>query len=150
MRDEFRTVVAANVVRFTLLPNDFLHEANQARCRYGVRRFLSDGNSIAVIDDVQYAELAVALQDIRHGIHRPGYVFLLRSHERILDSGRQALAQRLALVEVNRLVDTVDLLVVPRMPILANQPEYFPEALVGDLGLQPDRGLASESSLVDS
>ena len=64
-----------------------------------------------------YAELAVALQDIRHEIHRPGHVFLLRSHERILDSGGQAFAQRLALVEVNRLVDTVDLLVVPRMPI---------------------------------
>ena len=88
-----------------------------------------------------YAELAVALQDIRHEIHRPGHVFLLRSHERILDSGGQAFAQRLALVEVNRLVDTVDLLVVPRMPILANQPEYFPEALVSDLGLLPDRGL---------
>ena len=125
----------------TLLPNDFLHEANQARCRYGVRRFLSDGNSIAVIDDVQYAELAVALQNVSNEIHRPGYVFLFRSHERILDSGRQALAQRLALVEVNRLVDTVDLLVVPRMPILANQPEYFPESLVSDLGLLPDHGL---------
>ena len=42
---------------------------------------------------------------------------------------------------MNRLVDTVDLLMVPRMPILANQPEYFPEALVGDLGLLPYRSL---------
>ena len=38
-------------------------------------------------------------------------------------AGKRLRAQRHALVEVNRLVDTVDLLVVPRMPILANQPQ---------------------------
>ncbi len=30
MRNEFRTVVAANVARLAFLPNDFLHESNQA------------------------------------------------------------------------------------------------------------------------
>ena len=42
---------------------------------------------------------------------------------------------------MNRLVDAVDLLMIPRMPILVNQPEYFPKALVGSLGLLPYRSL---------
>ena len=33
MRNEFWAVIAANVVRFAFLPNDFLHEPNQTRCR---------------------------------------------------------------------------------------------------------------------
>ena len=106
-----------------------------------MRNFLRYGNTVAIVDDVEYAEPAVALQNVSNEVHRLGYVFLLRSHERILDSGGQALAQRLSLVEMNRLVDAVDLLMVPRMSILADQSEYFPEALVGDLGLLPDRSL---------
>lgn len=106
-----------------------------------MRNFLRDGHTIAIVDDIEYAELAVALQNVSNEVHRPGDIFLVRCHERILDSGWQAFAQRLSLVEMNRLVDTVDLLMVPGMPILANQPEYFPEALVGDLGLLPYRSL---------
>ena len=127
MRNEFWTVIAANVGRLAFLPNDFLHESNQARCRYGMRNFLCNGHTVA--------------QNVGDEIHRPGDIFLVRCHERILDSGRQAFAQRLSFVEMNRLVDTVDLLVIPRMSILANQPEYFPEALVGSLGLLPYRSL---------
>ena len=106
-----------------------------------MRNFLSNGHTVAIVDDVEYAELAIALQNIRNEVHRPGNIFLVRCHERILDSGWQAFAQRFSLVEMNRLVDTVDLLMVPGMPILANQPEYFPEALVGDLGLLSYRSL---------
>ena len=102
MRNEFRTVIAANVVRFAFLPNNFLHEPNQARCRYGMRDFLSNGHTVAVVDDVEYAELAVALQNVSNEVHRPGDIFLVRCHERILDTGRQAFAQRLSLVEMNR------------------------------------------------
>ena len=141
MRNEFWTVITANVVRLAFLPNDFLHESNQARRRYGMRDFLSNGHTVAIVDDVEYAELAIALQNVSNEVHRPGNIFLVRSHERILDSGWQAFAQRLSLVEMNRLVDTVDLLVVPRMSILANQPEYFPEAVLGSLGLLPYRSL---------
>ena len=141
MRNEFWTIIAANVGRLAFLPNDFLHEPNQAGCRYGMRNFLSNGHTVAIVDDIEYAELAIALQNIRNEVHRPGNIFLVRCHERILDSGWQAFAQRFSLVEMNRLVDTVDLLMVPGMPILANQPEYFPEALVGDLGLLPYRSL---------
>ena len=141
MRNEFRTVIAANVGRLAFLPNDFLHEPNQAGCRYGMRNFLCDGHTVAIVDDIEYAEIAVALQNVSNEVHRPGDIFLVRCHERILDSGWQAFAQRLSLVEMNRLVDAVDLLMVPRMSILADQPEYFPEALVGDLGLLPDRSL---------
>lgn len=86
MRNQFRTVIAANVARFSFLPNDFLHESDQARCRYGMRNFLCNGNTITIVDDVEYAELAVALQNVSNEVHRPGYVFLLRSHERILDT----------------------------------------------------------------
>ena len=106
-----------------------------------MRNFLCNSNTVAIVDDIEYAELAIALQDVSNEVHRPGNIFLIRSHERILDSGRQAFAQRLALVEMNCLVDTVDLLMVPQMPILANQPEYFPEALVGDLSFLPDCSL---------
>lgn len=106
-----------------------------------MRNFLCDGHTVAIVDDIEYAELAVALQNVSNEVHRPGDIFLVRCHERILDSGWQAFAQRLSLVEMNRLVDTVDLLMVLWMPILADQPEYFPEALVGDLGLLPDRNL---------
>ena len=91
-----------NVVRFAFLPNDFFHEPNQAGCRYGMRNFLRYGNTVAIVDDVEYAELAVALQNVSNEVHRPGYVFLLRCHERILDTDRQAFAQRLSLVEMNR------------------------------------------------
>ena len=141
MRNEFRTVIAANVVRFAFLPNDFLHEPNQTRCRYGMRYFLCDGHTVAIVDDIELAELAVALQNVSNEVHRPSDIFLIRCHERILDSGWQAFAQRLLLVEMNRLVDAVDLLMVPRISILANQPEYFPEAIVGSLGLLPYRSL---------
>ena len=141
MRNEFWAVVTANVARFAFLPNDFLHESNQARCRYGMRNFLCNGHTVAIVDNIEYAELAVTLQNVSNEVHRPGNIFLVRCHERILDSGWQAFAQRLSLVEMNRLVDAVDLLMVPRMPILANQPEYFPKALVGDLGLLPYRSL---------
>ena len=106
-----------------------------------MRNFLCNGHTVAVVDDVEYAELAVALQNVSNEVHRPGDIFLVRCHERILDTGRQAFAQRLSLVEMNRLVDAVDLPMVPRKPILANQPEYFPEALVGCLGLLPYRSL---------
>ena len=141
MRNEFRTVIAANVGRLAFLPNDFLHEPNQASCRYGMRNFLCNGHTVAVVDDIEHAELAVALQNVSNEVHRPGDIFQVRCHERILDSGWQAFAQRISLVEMNRLVDAVDLLMVPRMPILANQPEYFPKALVGSLGLLPYRSL---------
>ena len=67
-----------------------------------MRNFLCDGHTVAIVDDIEYAELAVALQNVSNEVHRPGYVFLLRSHERILDTGRQAFAQRLSLVEMNR------------------------------------------------
>ena len=106
-----------------------------------MRNFLCDGHTVAIVDDIEYAELAVALQNVSNEVHRPGDIFLVRCHERILDSGCQAFAQRLSLVEMNRLVDAVDLLMIPRMPILVNQPEYFPKALVGDLGLLPYRSL---------
>ncbi len=102
MRNEFRTVIAAYVGRLAFLPNDFLHESNQARCRYGMRNFLCDGHTVAIVDDIEYAELAVALQNVSNEVHRPGDIFLVRCHERILDSGWQAFAQRLSLVEMNR------------------------------------------------
>lgn len=107
MRNEFRTVIAANVGRLAFLQNDFLHESNQARCRYGMRNFLCVGHTVAIVDDIEYAEIAVALQNVSNEVHRPGDIFLVRCHERILDTGRQAFAQRLSLVEMNRLVDAV-------------------------------------------
>ena len=102
MRNEFRTVIAANIGRLAFLPNDFLHESNQASCRYGMRNFLCDGHTVAIVDDIEYAEIAVALQNVSNEVHRPGDIFLVRCHERILDTGRQAFAQRLSLVEMNR------------------------------------------------
>ena len=126
MGDEFRSIVAADVVRFPLLPNDFLHETDQSRCRYGMRDFLGDGDTVAVVDDVEYAEFAVALQNVRHEIHRPGHVFLFRSRKRILDARRRVLARRLPLVETDPPVHPKNPLVVPWMSILAKQPEYFP------------------------
>ena len=117
MRNEFWTVIAANVGRLAFLPNDFLHEPNQASCRYGMRNFLCNGHTVAVVDDIEHAELAVALQNVSNEVHRPGDIFLVRCLERILDSGWQAFAQRLSLVEMNRLVDTMNLLMVPGKPI---------------------------------
>ena len=54
-----------------------------------MRNFLSNGHTVAIVDDIEYAELAIALQNIRNEVHRPGNIFLVRCHERILDSGWQ-------------------------------------------------------------
>lgn len=42
---------------------------------------------------------------------------------------------------MNRFVNTMDLLMISRVSILANQPKDFPEAFVGDPGLLPDCSL---------
>lgn len=141
MRNEFWTVIAPNVVRLTVLPDYFLHESDQARRRYGMGDFLCNGDTVAIIDNIKHTEFTIALQNVSNEVHRPCDIFLVWSHKWILDSGWQALAQRFSPVEMNRLVDTVDFLMVPRMAILTNQPVYFPEALVGDFSLLPDRSL---------
>lgn len=63
MRDKFRSVVAANVVRFSVLPNDFFHKANQTGCWNGMGDLLCHGDTVAVIDDFLMVPRVAILAD---------------------------------------------------------------------------------------
>ena len=41
-----------------------------------MRNFLCNDHTVAVVDDVEYAELAIALQNVSNEVHRPGDIFL--------------------------------------------------------------------------
>ena len=43
-----------------------------------MRNFLCDGHTVAIVDDIEYAELAVALQNVSNEVYRPGDIFLVR------------------------------------------------------------------------
>ena len=86
MRDKFGTVVAADNVRLALLPYDFFHEADYSFCGHRWRNLLRNGHTVAVVDDVEYAELSVALQHVSYEVYGPCDVFPFRCIQRVLHS----------------------------------------------------------------
>ncbi|MBO5422785.1 MAG: hypothetical protein J6A06_03235 [Fibrobacteraceae bacterium] len=57
-----------------------------------MHNFLCNGHRGAIVDNIEYAEFAIALQNVSNEIHWPGNIILVWSHRQNLDTGWQAFA----------------------------------------------------------
>lgn len=111
MRYEFRSVVAAD----------------DSFRRHRGRQPLCHGNTVAVVDYIQYAELASALDCVGDKVHGPSCVVVLWCDQRVLHPGRKPPAERNAIVERHILVNAVHALVVPFVAVVSWAVEDLPE-----------------------